>query len=485
MVTVLEINNQEFIFKQENLSQIFRAMNKEQIDIFFKRFKDEQTSMYNLVIGTETYIGSIMHTFEKMSHEGLISYKKMHECNKCKKVFAADTRNEVYTRRGKIVLCEDCLRQDTERCPHCNKTRLKTEVLQMVEDNKTIISCCYAGLRHREHLTSCVHCHRLYENSSWSFRSSHTLCPICRDHFDVCDDCGRPVEKGKLTKGICDRCIKARKVRDAIKSYSYKPDPSFLNVKGEATPIEYMGLEWEMELIADSTFKKRKHKMIENEEWLEDRRHTFFAYELGELGKDWAYCKSDGSLNYGVEFVTHPISLKAWEQIYYPKLCAIKECMKAWGCRTKAATAGIHIHYSRARLDSATIKRICWLLSKEENFEYMRKFCHRNADNMNHWARKHSNWRQDIEDFYPDTSNRYRIVNLCNSNTIEFRCFGYTIDPDEIMIYLYAVDSIVNYCRDHKNQDVMKANMVEVLTYRNTEKMVEYLEKRSDLDKCV
>jgi hypothetical protein len=487
MITILEINNKDYVLKIENLSQIFRAMSKEQIDIFFRYITGESRQpRYDVIVGTDTYIGSIINVFEKMSKQGIIGYKKMHECGKCRKAFIATKDNEVVTRRGKTILCKDCLQELSEECPHCHSRRLKTEVVQFVADDKTIISCCYKGIHEQEeHLHNCVHCRRLFVNNSWHFSSSHTLCPICRDEFDVCDDCGRPVEKGKLINGICERCHKAKKVKDAIKSYSYKPDPKFICAKEENTPIEYMGLEWEMELIADSTFKKRKHKMVENDEWLEDRRHTFFAYELGELGKDWAYCKSDGSLNYGVEFVTHPITLKAWIEDYYPKLLSISECMKAWGCRTKAATAGIHVHFSRSKLDSATIKRICWLLSQTDNFEFMRKFCHRNADNMNHWAKRHSNWSSPLDSFMPDTNNRYKIVNLCNSHTIEFRCFGYTNNADEIMIYLYAVDSIVNYCRDHKNQDVEKANMIEVLTYRNTEKMVEYLEKRSDLEKCV
>ena len=486
MVTIVQINGQEFVFKTENLSKIFKAMNKEQIDFLFRCLSIKDCATENsLILSTESYTGTLIKGFEKLSEAGLINFKKMHECDKCNKTFAAGIQNSIYTKHGKVVMCDDCLREHAEKCPTCKNLRLKTEVIQLVNSDKTITSCCMAGIKQLDNVRKCQHCNNIYQYKSTIFRSSKLLCPICRDKFDICDNCGRSVKKGLLTNGICDTCIKERKVRDAIKSYSYKPDPIFMNAKVEHTPIEYMGLEWEMELIADSTFKKRKRKMVENDEWTESKRHKFFAYELGELTKDWGYCKSDGSLNYGVEFVTHPISLKAWEQIFYPKLLAVSECMKSWGCKTKAATAGIHIHYSRSKLDSATIKRICWLLSQPDNFEFMRKFCHRNADNMNHWSKKHSDWSSCLDRFCCDTSDRYRIVNLQNNNTIEFRCFGYTIDPDEIMIYLYAVDSIVNYCRDHKNQDVEKANIVEVLTYRNTEKMVEYLEKRSDLEKCV
>lgn len=489
MVTIITVNNQEFVVKPENISKLFKAMNKEQLDALFKNIASEKypQSVLSLVLGTETYIGSLMKGFEKLAQQGLIDYKKMHQCDRCKTTFAAGEHNEIHTRRGKEIFCDDCLRDYAEICPTCGHNRLKTEVIQIVNDNKTVSTCCFAGTRQMEHLIRCVNCHKLYvnEHSYWSFSNSDTLCPICRDHFETCGDCGRAMPKGTLVNGICTRCVKARKVRDAIKSYGYKPDPKFISAKNENAPLEYMGLEWEMELIPDGTFKRRKHKAVEDEEWINESRHRFFAQELNELSEDWGYCKSDGSLDYGVEFVTHPITLKAWVQDYYPKLCAIKEAMKAWGCRTKASTAGIHIHYSRSKLDTATIRRICWLLSQDKVYEFMRKFCHRNTENMTHWAKKHSNWNTRLDNFIPDTGSRYKIVNLCNSNTIEFRCFGYTVNVDEIMAYLYAVDSIVNYCRDHKNQDVEKANIIEVLTYRNTEKMVEYLEKRSDLDKCV
>ena len=487
MVTVITLNDKEYVLKYENIATILKAMTRPQLDLLFTKFEHDVPKPYfSKIISNCSYIASISKAFEKLAQEGIVGYKKMLECSHCGKLIAINDGNKVETKRGTVYYCEECLETQTEICPTCNKRKLKTETILLVNEDKTIITCCYPGVAHAENIRSCSHCRKLYvsKRDFWG-NLTDRLCPICKEEYEICDNCGRAVLKDDIKGGMCSACIKSRKVRDAIKSYGYKPDPVFICAKDEVAYPEYMGLEWEMELIADSTYKRRKVRAVEDSEWNNSERNKFFAYELNTLAEDWAYCKSDGSLDYCVEFVTHPITLKAWEKDYYSKLQAIKECMKAWGCRTKASTAGIHIHFSRSKLDDATIKRICWFLSQTDNYEFMRKFCHRNKDNMTHWAKRHSYWSSKLDNFYYDTDSRYRIVNLCNRNTIEFRCFGYTTDVDEIMIYLYAVDSIVNYCRDHKNKDVEKASMIEVLTYRNTEKMVQYLEGRSDLEECV
>ena len=486
MVTVVTINGNDIVLKTNRVAPLFMAMNKEQIDEVFKILSNEITnyaySINSLSVGTDTYIGTIDGIIKKMSQKGMLEYKKMYECNRCGKLYESNENDGILTARGWVRFCPDCIEKYTEICPECGKRRLIGETVELVHEDGTIVQCCYKGMQERNYLYRCTNCRRAYK---LNWEDEDELCPICRKTHVICPDCGCAYEKGSLIDGICSQCEKRRKVLNAIKSYSHKPRPIFKSLRNEPQPIEYMGMEWEMELQEDSTYKRRKNKMVEDEDWVSDDRHRFFAAELGELTKDWGYCKSDGSLKYGVEFVTHPISLKAWEQEYYSKLVVIKELMKKWGCKTKASTAGIHIHYSRGNLGALVEKRICWLMSQPKNHEFMRKFSHRNAENMQHWARQHSDWNNSIKSFEPDIEERYRIVNVCPADTIEFRCFGYTVDVDELMAYLHAVDSIVNYCRDHKNADIENANIVEVITYRNTEEMTKYLKKRRDLaDVC-
>ena len=250
-------------------------------------------------------------------------------------------------------------------------------------------------------------------------------------------------------------------MREAIKNYSYKPEPRFKRGKRERKNSDYYGLEWEMELSSSSAFEERE-----------------LAYELMELASEYAYCKSDGSITDGCELVTEPITLKAWEETYFDELKKIENKMKEMKCKESSKNAGIHIHFSRENLDDATIKKICYLLSKPSNYQYMINFCKRTKEKMNQWAGPYT-YSESFANFDPFRKSRYKIVNLNNSNTIEFRCFGYTNKAEDIRAYIYAVNSIIAFCKACKNINLLKnIDMQKVLAFGNTEYMTDYLKKR-------
>ena len=120
-----------------------------------------------------------------------------------------------------------------------------------------------------------------------------------------------------------------------IYNYGYKPDPEFRYAGRENTEkTRTYGLELEV-----ST--KRGVSHIDRHD-LSDR--------LDAITEGFVYCKSDVSVDRGLEMVTHPASLRAhMSNVSWKHFC--KTCIKA-GFRSHDAdeSAGLHIHVGRAQL---------------------------------------------------------------------------------------------------------------------------------------
>ena len=126
--------------------------------------------------------------------------------------------------------------------------------------------------------------------------SDTALCEACyTNHYTRCNQCGRLIsfsaayyqdEDEDEETPYCSACY--HECGEAIHCYSYKPVPIF---HGDA-PM-YMGVELEVDDGGKDPAKAKKILSIFN--------------QTGEFG----YIKSDGSLDDGLELVTHPCTLEA------------------------------------------------------------------------------------------------------------------------------------------------------------------------------
>lgn len=116
--------------------------------------------------------------------------------------------------------------------------------------------------------------------------------------------------------------------REAIRNYSYKPEPVFRFTDAQADTIvrtaPFMGFELEMECV-DANIGR-----------------AATARQLTDHFNGLVYCKEDGSLNYGLEMVTHPGTIEFWrEDVDWSVLANIaQQGVRAWD----TTTAGLHIH---------------------------------------------------------------------------------------------------------------------------------------------
>ncbi|MGN1097542.1 MAG: zinc-binding protein, partial [Clostridia bacterium] len=149
------------------------------------------------------------------------------------------------------VMCEDCLDEQTVICDCCG-ARIWSE---NSEGNGDITLC---GRCYDYNYTHCEQCGRLIHNDEACYEDDDDT-PYCQDCYD----------RFSGTK--------------TIESYNYKPDPIFYGAGNL-----FMGVELEIDKGGESHDNAR---------------------ELIDIGCDRIYCKRDGSIDYGFEIVSHPMSL--------------------------------------------------------------------------------------------------------------------------------------------------------------------------------
>lgn len=342
-------------------------------------------------------------------------------------------REDVYF-VGDQPLCRDCAEEETFVCDNC-------------------------GFRHW--------------NSDNQGDNRYDLCPSCREeYFVTCSECGRLIPNSEAwydgdddeTPPYCESCYR-EKVGDSLHPYSYKPSPIFYG----GGPL-YLGVELEVDGAGQSATHARTVLNVIN------RR------------AEYAYMKTDGSLDDGLELVTHPCTLEEhctnvpWAET----VAAFREMHYN---SHNAGTCGLHVHVNRSALgehsaaQDETIAKILYLF--ERFWQEILRFSRRTESQMNHWAARYgyqNSAKEILEHAKYDSGNgRYACVNLTNRDTIEFRAFRGTLKLNTLIATLQFVDRI---CRvalalsESEIKDLSWPEFVLYLTDENTPELIQYLKER-------
>ncbi len=186
-------------------------------------------------------------------------------------------------------VCPTCEGERYEECPECRQLRMR-DVFVAVEGGQRVCRTCANGIAFR-----CAECGRWLRSDEVGHitdRRGMRICPDCQDGFSRCGRCGEWYRNDEMHDGevdgreLCCRCA-ADITRTGVQSYYFKPQPVFHRADGEPEDGLLLGVELEMD---------------------HGDGHTAAARIIQEFGTDWLYFKNDGSLDDGVELVTHPIS---------------------------------------------------------------------------------------------------------------------------------------------------------------------------------
>lgn len=205
--------------------------------------------------------------------------------------------------------------------------------------------------------------------------------------------------------------------------------------------------------------------------------------DIANMRDDHIYIKTDGSLDDGMEIVTHPMSLEyhkdfCWEDIMHHAV--------RLGYRShQTSTCGLHIHVNRDSLgldrdtQDEVISRILYFV--EHHWNEMLKFSRRSEYAMNRWTARYGyeNSPKAIMDKAKKNYGRYVAVNLCNYHTIEFRLFRVTLKYNTLIATLELVNRICELAVLMDDDEIAKLSWSEFVAGITESEIIQYLKERS------
>jgi len=277
------------------------------------------------------------------------------------------------------------------------------------EEHFTCEWCC--SDRHRDRMFTCdMPDATICENCYYNGVSRCDSCDVAYDHESY----------GSCPNGCHDRD------EDCLHDYGYKPYPIFHDVVGTVHPergVVYMGVELEMEAF--------------------DADLRTGVTTVDQLLGDFAYCKSDSSISYGMELVTHPMTLEYAQARDWSVLALLRRHgFRSWN----TTTCGMHIHVSRTAFDgSAHLFRFAQLVLKNEHT--CTTFAGRSANGYCSFADGYQPGFIAKVIKGQHYANR-GAVNLQNGATVEVRMFRGSLKEQRLLSNMEFVHAAVQYTRE-------------------------------------
>ena len=291
------------------------------------------------------------------------------------------------------------------------------------------------------------------------------LCERCRDnYYSRCDDCGRLIhdDDACYVDGedypYCSDCYE-RHARNYIHNYSYKPDPVF---HGRGTM--FFGVELELDKGGEDDDKAEEI--------------------LSCTDSDHLYIKHDGSLDDGMELVSHPMTLE-YHQNSMPWKNIVETAVDLGYRSHQTGTCGLHVHVNRKAFgcdrseQDEVISRILYIV--ERFWQEMLRFSRRTEYQINRWAARYGmkdNPKQVMDNAKKGDKGRYACINLCNYNTIEFRIFRGTLKYNTLIATLQMVEHICETAMELTDEEITALSWPEFIERINYEELIQYLKER-------
>ena len=322
------------------------------------------------------------------------------------------------------IWCDACIDENTVTCDRCGERIIIDDSVQ--DDDTTLCQSCYEDYYHR-----CECCNRIIHDDYVNWNGDSPYCDRCYDNLST-----------------------------EIEEYSYKPEPIFY---GDG--IRFFGVELEIDYGG------------------KDDDNARILKEIANVHGEHIYVKSDGSLDEGLELVSHPMSLD-----YHKSFCW-EEIMKkaiSMGYRShQTSTCGLHIHVNRdcfgedRDTQDDVIGRILYFV--EHHWNEMLKFSRRSEYAMNRWAARYGfekTGREILDKAKKGNNGRYAAVNLMNWATIEFRLFRGTLKYNTLIAALELVNAICDLAVNLTDEGMSKMSWSEFVDTLHEPELIQYLKER-------
>lgn len=299
-----------------------------------------------------------------------------------------------------------------------------------------------------------------------------TLCERCYErHYTHCERCGRVIsysdayyEDDDEDEPLCYDCLQTRLQQATIHDYSYTPRLVF---HGERDNERFFGVELEI----DGNGKSRKN-----------------AGEILNVANEDAqnlYIKSDGSLDCGMELVTHPMTLQ-YHMEQMPWKNVLRKAVELGYLSHRTTTCGLHVHISRAAFGETeqeqelSIARLLYFV--EKFWTELLRFSRRTERQINRWAARYGmklSPKAVMESAKDSRAGRYTAVNLTNKDTVEIRIFRGTLKYNTLIATLQLVNAICDVAVLLSDEELQELSWHNFLDRIHEPELIQYLKERN------
>lgn len=332
------------------------------------------------------------------------------------------------------ALCQSCYEDETTVCDNCGE---RIWVDDSVRDDYTeVCQSCYEN-----YFTRCEHCDRLIRYTEVIYLDGNEDEPYC-------SDCAERIGSS----------------RNFIQSYYFKPVPIF---HGNGT--RFLGVELEIDWGGEC------HNNAAN------------LMDIANASVNNLYVKHDGSLDEGMELVTHPMTLD-YHMNEMPWKAVMREAVQMGYRSHQTSTCGLHIHVNRdsfgktEKEQEAVIAKILFFVENCWN-EFLR-FSRRTQAQMEQWAARYgrkNSPKEQMDHVKKAYAGRYTCVNLTNANTIEFRMFRGTLRYNTLIATLQLISELCNMALCLSDDEMGRLTWTEFVARvgnLNYPELVQYLKER-------
>ena len=232
----------------------------------------------------------------------------------------------------------------------------------------------------------------------------------------------------------CSECMEAEDVVYATRNeYGASIEPVFFP---DNCQRRYIGTE--NELIQ----KNRQDDSIFTESYHIHEEHRIYGEFDSTITKGTDYSRYDG-----IEFISHPMTLKEHED-NYPDFLEYLESNRVINNRN----SGLHIHVNRS---SATLEVFKTVELFIEHYQKEFLVLSRRSE-FNTYTEPKTDSGDSLgvaKDKCKDDSTRYHLVNFTNEATVEFRFFASTTNADHYLASLHIINELLDYFADGKAFD--------------------------------
>lgn len=322
--------------------------------------------------------------------------------------------------------CKECMAQRYPKCQHCNC--FFESPADMDHDG-----CC---LKCASKLRICDVCHeRAFKDEGCKANmfdgTKGWACGKCARWVRECDRCGEyAIYVGTKYHQHHDRhwCCAQCQEGWPIQPYNFKRPPVFYG-EGDL----FYGIENEFD------FKQGEYM-----------RYTDYlrAWCFEGERKNLFHLTHDGTLKYGVELVSMPMTFDYWaqqkEEFIFPHEVPNRVEMK---------TAGCHIHMSKDAFQVAHLHKFMVFLNNHfENF--MRIFGRGIENYCRECLIDYEQFAEAQQEAQYNRDDKYWWINMKGGKTIEIRVFRAATNWVELQSYLQLLDSVYHYTKDRAPADM-------------------------------